>query len=250
MVATRADPATPGTRQCLVKWRGLEYDKATWEPRDEVEEEAAEALERVGGWGGGGGLIGWVDGWVDGWIGVLRAGMLRGSWRRRGGGGGCHSAGKGGGQAKARQAGARQAGSGGCIQSTPAGPGQPCFVLPRPSHPDRCLDRHGTPTLQPLRLCSVNAARSCTWCRTRRQRSARGRGALLRGWRRSRPSLDVACSSRIIRWKASAAAALRLWAHERRPAIAVALPHPPAHACRPLPRCCLFLQASAGRWAS
>ncbi|PSC71333.1 chromodomain-helicase-DNA-binding 3 isoform X1, partial [Micractinium conductrix] len=49
VVATRADPATPGTRQCLVKWRGLEYDKATWEPRDEVEEEAAEALERVGG---------------------------------------------------------------------------------------------------------------------------------------------------------------------------------------------------------
>ncbi|PSC69245.1 chromodomain-helicase-DNA-binding 3 isoform X2 [Micractinium conductrix] len=46
VVATRADPATPGTRQCLVKWRGLEYDKATWEPRDEVEEEAAEALER------------------------------------------------------------------------------------------------------------------------------------------------------------------------------------------------------------
>lgn len=32
--------------ECLVKWQGLEYDKATWEPRDELAGEAA-ALQSV-----------------------------------------------------------------------------------------------------------------------------------------------------------------------------------------------------------
>lgn len=45
MVATRADAST-GQQLLLVKWRGLEYDKATWEPREALKDEA-EALAQV-----------------------------------------------------------------------------------------------------------------------------------------------------------------------------------------------------------
>ena len=46
VVATQVDTAT-GQPQVLVKWRGLEYDKLTWEPRSDVEA-AATAGEAEG----------------------------------------------------------------------------------------------------------------------------------------------------------------------------------------------------------
>jgi hypothetical protein len=65
-VATRTGEG--GQALCLVKWRGLEYDKATWEPRQELEEAEGEreALDKVGAQ-----LpysyCGWMGVWVGAW---------------------------------------------------------------------------------------------------------------------------------------------------------------------------------------
>ena len=58
LVATRI--AEGGQALCLVKWRGLECDKATWEPRQELEKEEGEALDKVGD------LAAILQIWVDG----------------------------------------------------------------------------------------------------------------------------------------------------------------------------------------
>ena len=64
-MATRI--AEGGQALCLVKWRGLEYDKATWEPRQELEEAEGEreALDKVGA------QLPYSDcGWMGVWVGA------------------------------------------------------------------------------------------------------------------------------------------------------------------------------------
>jgi hypothetical protein len=73
-VVARRDGGEAGREEVLVKWRGLEYDKATWEPREGLQGEEVQELEKVGRlrWARRQCSAPWM--WGAGWAACVRVG--------------------------------------------------------------------------------------------------------------------------------------------------------------------------------